>query len=69
MSPMFGAIVFLIVLVIVMPVAILMSFAGLAAAIGYLTKSAVDADNVESELLAVAQANPWAHTDTTTNEY
>lgn len=60
---MFGAIVFSIVLVIIMPVAILMSFAGLAGLMGYLTKTSVDADNPDSELLAVAEANPWSPGD------
>ncbi len=62
---MLGAIIFVVILVIILPVAILMSFGALAGIIGYLTKTSVDSDNVgedgtETEQLTVAQANPWA---------
>lgn len=62
---MVGTIIFIIILVIVMPVGILMSFGALAGVVGYLAKTGVDSDHVgedglPSERLAVAQSNPWA---------
>lgn len=48
-----------------MPVGILMSFGALAGIVGYLAKTGVDSDHVNedgsaSEMLTVAQGNPWA---------
>ncbi len=60
-----GTIIFIIILVILLPVAILMSFGALAGIVSYLAKTGVDSDHVTedgtpSELLAISQANPWA---------
>ena len=52
--------IIMIVVLLVFPVLVLMSMAALAGLLGYLTKTGVDADHADSELLAVAEANPWA---------
>lgn len=59
-----GAIIFVVVLVVVMPVGILMSMVGLAAALGGLVGRDRDLDNVDddgnpNEYLALADANPY----------
>ncbi len=42
-----------------MPIGILMSFGALAGIVSYLTKTAVDADHADSELLTISEGNPW----------
>ncbi|MEZ5246529.1 MAG: hypothetical protein R2707_15630 [Acidimicrobiales bacterium] len=59
-----GAIIFVVVLVIVMPVGILMSMVGLAGALGGLVGRDRDLDNVDdegnpNEYLALSDANPY----------
>lgn len=60
-----GAIIFVVVLVIVMPVGILMSMVGLAGVLGGLVGRDRDLDNVTAEgepneYLALSDANPYA---------
>ena len=60
-----GAIIFVVVLVIVMPVGILLSMAGLAAVLGGLVGRDRDLDNVTddgepNEYLRLSDANPYA---------
>lgn len=60
-----GAIIFVVVLVIVMPVGILMSMVGLAGVLGGLVGRDRDLDNltdegVPNEYLALSDANPYA---------
>ena len=62
---MVGTIIFIIILVIILPVGILMSFGALAGVVGYLAKTGVDSDHTgddgePSELLTVSRKNPWA---------
>lgn len=57
---MVGGIVIVVLLLAVFPVAIMMSGAIFAALIGSTTKTAVDAEYVGSELLDVAESNPYA---------
>ena len=59
-----GAIIFVVVLVIVMPVGILMSMVGLAAVLGGLVGRDRDLDNVDddgnpNEHLVLADADPY----------
>lgn len=59
-----GAIIFVVLLVIVMPVGILMSMVGLAAGLGGLVGRDRDLDNVgddgePNEYLALSDANPY----------
>jgi len=54
---MAGGIVIAIVLVIVFPVAVMMSMAVIAALLGSTTKTSVDAQNEGSELLEVSETN------------
>ena len=59
-----GAIIIIVVLVIVMPVGILMSMAGLAGVLGGLVGRDRDLDNVTddgepNEYLALSDANPY----------
>lgn len=60
-----GAIIFVVILVIVMPVGILMSMVGLAGVLGGLVGRDRDLDNVTdegepNEYLALSDANPYA---------
>jgi hypothetical protein len=60
-----GAIIFVVVLVIVMPVGILMSMVGLAGVLGGLVGRDRDLDNITddgepNEYLALSDANPYA---------
>ncbi|HEY7939794.1 MAG TPA: hypothetical protein VID05_08170 [Acidimicrobiales bacterium] len=48
---MIGALIIVVVLVAVIPVLVVMSCAGIAAGLGWLVKSDVDAGNEGSELL------------------
>ena len=59
-----GTIIFIVVLVIVMPVGVLMSMAGLAGVIGTLIGRNSDLDNVgedgePNEYLALSEKNPY----------
>ena len=59
-----GTIIFIVVLVIVMPVGILMSMAGLAGVIGSLIGRNSDLDNVTedgdpNEYLQLSESNPY----------
>ena len=59
-----GAIIFVVILVVVMPVGILMSMVGLAAVLGGLVGRDRDLDNVDdegnpNEYRALADANPY----------
>ncbi len=54
---MVGGIVIAVLLVIVFPVAVMMSMALIAALLGTTTKNTVDADNEGSELLEVSETN------------
>lgn len=56
---MAGAIIILVVLFLVFPVAIIMSGAVFAAMIGTTTKNTVDAKHKGSELLKISQSNPY----------
>lgn len=57
---MVGGIIIVILLLVVFPVAIMMSGAIFAALIGSTSKSAVDAEHAGSELLEVSESNPYA---------
>lgn len=70
---MVGTIIFVIVLLILMPVGILMSFGALASIVGYLAKTGVDSDHVgedgePTELLTISEGNPWAGAAETDDE-
>ena len=54
-----GAVIMIILLVVVMPIAILMSGALASAVIGGLGKKDVDKSHEESELLELSESNPW----------
>ena len=54
-----GAGIMIILLVVVMPIAILLSGALAAALIGGLVKKDVDKSHEESELLELSESNPW----------
>jgi hypothetical protein len=54
---MVGGIVIAVVLVVVFPVAVMMSLALVAALLGSTTKNSVDADHEGSELLDVSETN------------
>ena len=59
-----GTIIFIVVLVIVMPVGVLMSMAGLAGVVGTLIGRNSDLDNLTddgepNEYLALSDANPY----------
>ena len=59
-----GTIIFIVVLVIVMPVGVLMSMAGLAGLLGGLIGRNSDLDNVTedgepNEYLALSESNPY----------
>ncbi len=54
-----GAVIMIILLGVVMPIAILMSGALAAAVIGGLVKKDVDKSHEESELLELSESNPW----------
>ncbi|MXW74454.1 MAG: hypothetical protein F4Y27_10810 [Acidimicrobiaceae bacterium] len=60
-----GAVVIVVLLVVVMPVAVLMSMAGLAGALGTLIGRDRDLDNVTedgepNEYLALSETNPYS---------
>lgn len=57
-----GGIVMIVVLLL-FPIMMLMSMAGLAGTLSFFLKSSNDADHADSELLAVSQANPYASGD------
>lgn len=62
---MTGAIIFVVILVVVIPVSVLMSGAVLSAILGGLLKTDRDIanrndDGEPNEHLVLAQANPWA---------
>ena len=59
-----GAVIMIILLVGVMPVAILLSGALAAALIGGLVKKDVDESHKESELLGLSESNPWSQEKT-----
>ncbi|MGI9604789.1 MAG: hypothetical protein ACR2P0_01495 [Acidimicrobiales bacterium] len=56
---MVGGIVIAVLLLVVFPVAIMMSGAILAAVLGSSAKNAVDAEHVDSELLEISESNPY----------
>ena len=56
---MVGAIIISVVLLLVFPIAIIMSGAVFAAMLGSTTKNAVDADHKGSELLKISESNPY----------
>jgi hypothetical protein len=57
---MVGGIIIVVLLLVVFPVAIMMSGAVFAVLLGSTTKSAVDSEHQGSEALAVSEANPYA---------
>ncbi len=57
---MVGGIIIVVLLLVVFPVAIIMSGAVLAAVLGSAAKNSVDNDHADSELLEISEANPWA---------
>lgn len=59
MEVMAGAVVMIVILVVVFPIVFLMSMAVLAAILGALVNGSVDADHEGSELLVLADANPY----------
>lgn len=56
---MVGGIIIVVLLLVVFPVAILMSGAVFAAILGTVAKNSVDNDHADSELLEISEANPW----------
>ncbi len=56
---MVGGIIIVVLLLVVFPVAIMMSGAIFAALIGTTSKNSVDAQHEDSELLAVSEQNPY----------
>ena len=56
---MVGGIIIVVLLLVVFPVAIMMSGALFAALIGSTTKNAVDAEHQDSELLEISESNPY----------
>lgn len=56
---MVGGIIIVVLLLLVFPVAIMMSGAIFAALIGSTAKTAVDAEHDGSELLEVSESNPY----------
>ena len=56
---MFGGIVIVVLLLVVFPVAIMMSGALFAAVLGSTTKGAVDAAHADSEALTLSESNPY----------
>ncbi len=56
---MFGGIIIVVLLLVVFPVAIMMSGALFAAILGSTTKSTVDANHKDSELLEISESNPY----------
>ena len=56
---MFGGIVIVVLLLVVLPVAIMMSGALFAWLLGSTTKGAVDAAHADSEALALSESNPY----------
>jgi len=57
---MVGGIIIVVLLLVVFPVAIMMSGAVFAAMVGSTTKNAVDAKHEGSELLEVSESNPYS---------
>ena len=57
---MVGGIIIAVVLIVVFPVMIMMSMAGIAALLGATTKNSVDNQHVGSELLETSEANPYS---------
>jgi len=57
---MVGGIIIVVLLLVVFPVAIMMSGAVFAAMVGSTTKNAVDAKHEGSELLEISESNPYS---------
>ena len=58
---MFGVIILLVALLVVMPIGIMMSGAGLSALIAGMLKTSVDKEFVGTEDLEISEANPYHH--------
>lgn len=56
---MVGGIIIVVVLLVIFPVAVLMSFAALAALMGTAAKNSVDLAHQDSELLEISESNPY----------
>ena len=56
---MVGGIIIVVLLLVVFPVAVMMSMALVAALLGATAKNAVDADHEGSELLEISESNPY----------
>lgn len=59
LQPVIGGIVIAVILLIVFPVAIMMSGAVFAALLGTSAKKSVDRVHKRSELLEISEANPY----------
>ena len=57
---MVGGIIIAVLLIVVFPVMIMMSMAGIAALLGATTKNSVDNQHEGSELLEMSEANPYS---------
>ncbi|NNE72871.1 MAG: hypothetical protein HKN26_04340 [Acidimicrobiales bacterium] len=55
--------IIMIVVLLLFPILMLMSMAGLAGALSFFLKTSNDADHADSELLALSEANPWSTDD------
>lgn len=57
---MAGGIIIVVLLLVIFPVAIMMSGAIFAAVLGSSAKESVDAEHIGTELLEVSESNPYA---------
>lgn len=57
---MVGGIIIVVLLLVVFPMAIMMTGAVFAAVVGSTSKNAVDAEHESSELLEISESNPYS---------